>query len=156
MSNQRKMKITDAYLSRKADDFERRIATINAHLERLTSLAKSEQERVAAEITTANARVRILTCRADVIERISKLGDDDVKLVKAALDAIENDSGSPTPAEEFLTTALLHYSTNSLVPRRARVALETFEQSFADMAGHAKAFTAKYPSEVAGMVATVA
>jgi hypothetical protein len=55
------------------------------------------------------------------------------------------DRGCDTPAEDFLTTLVLHNYVRPLIPDDAARLLEEFRENFDSMVEGARAFTARYP-----------
>jgi hypothetical protein len=60
-------------------------------------------------------------------------------------DVVEADRGCDTPAQDFLTTLVLHNYVRPLIPDNAARLLEEFRENFDSMVEGARAFTARYP-----------
>ena len=60
-------------------------------------------------------------------------------------DVVEADHGCDTPAQDFITTLVLHNYVRPLIPDNAARLLEEFRENFDSMVEGARAFTARYP-----------
>ena len=83
--------------------------------------------------------------RLDLVRRLIGLDDNDVRLVRAALDSIERFHGCNTPAEEFVRDMLHDYSRGPLTPQDVEQSFEHFREDYNDMIADAKAFLAMHP-----------
>ena len=63
-------------------------------------------------------------------------------------DIEDADDGCNAPAEDFITTLVLHHSVRALTPDDATRKLEEFRENFDGMVRAARAFTARYPEAV--------
>jgi hypothetical protein len=64
------------------------------------------------------------------------------------VDIEDADCGCDTPAEDFITTLVLHHTVRPLTPDDATRKLEEFRENFDGMVRAARAFTARYPEAV--------
>ena len=64
------------------------------------------------------------------------------------VDVVEADRGCDTPAQDFITTLVLHNYVRPLIPDNAARLLEEFRKNFDCMVDAARIFSAKYPKAV--------
>ena len=83
---------------------------------------------------------------------LQKLGDMhtlNIQRVAQFIEIVEHDSGSATPAEEFITGLVTLYAYHGLTPNDAECSLENFRDNFDVAIKVAKWMQLKYPSLLA-------
>jgi|ERR1017187_6123156 hypothetical protein len=77
--------------------------------------------------------------------RLNSMSIWEVRSLLWYADIEEADGGCGTPAEDFITSLVLHQAVRPLTPDDAASKLEEFRENFDDMASAARVFAARYP-----------
>jgi hypothetical protein len=96
-------------------------------------------DRDAAQKEALSARVRGI-----LAERMADLSLSDLHDLACCMEAIENDNGCATPAEDFITTIAYHHAMGGLTPGDAADQLEIFRRDFYDAATIHARFAERY------------
>jgi hypothetical protein len=86
--------------------------------------------------------------RARFMDRLAGMSACTLRSLAWYADIEDADDGCNAPAEDFITTLVLHHSVRALTPDDATRKLEEFRENFDGMVRAARAFTARYPEAV--------
>lgn len=108
---------------------------------------KQNQELTAelAEVRAKLAEHEGKEQRFDLVRRLVRLDDHNLRLVRAALDCLDRARGCNTPAEEFVSSILSSYVHGPLTPGDAENDLTEFRDNYNSMVAETKNFLAANP-----------